>query len=127
MASSLLPPSNERIGSQKKSAPISCASSGDNSLVAAVTGKRIVVHSIFLMAYGTANTVYFKDAASGTAIFGDGSNGLKLDITGTTGTPGFSLPFSEAGWFVTAAAGALTLNLSAAQGVAGVVVYSEVS
>lgn len=105
---------------QPKFAKISAASSGENVLVAAVTDKKIRVHNIVLVA-GAAVTVYFKDAASGTAIAGDGTNGIALDANG-----GFAPGEAILGHFQTATGGALVLNLSGAISVGGWVVYTEV-
>lgn len=109
-----------------KFAVISAASSGDNTIVAGVTSKKIRVLSLFLCAKGTANTLYFRENTSGTAIFGDGTNTIPIDKTGATGPAGFSLGFNPVGWMQSSSGNPLVLNLSAAQGVAGGLTYIEV-
>lgn len=109
-----------------KFAKISAAASGDNTLVAAVTSKKIRVLSLFLVNSGTAVSVYFTSGAGGTAISGDSTNKIPLDKTGAAGPAGFSLGHNPQGWFETASGAALMLNLSAAQGVAGHLTYLEV-
>lgn len=51
-----------------KHAKIDAASSGDNTLVAAVTGKKIRVLAAFFTMTGTAVTIRFEDGAGGTAL-----------------------------------------------------------
>lgn len=103
-----------------KYAVISAASSGENTLVAAVTSKKIRVLACFLMSTGTVNA-YFNNATAG-AICADGTNKLAL-----IANVGFVLPFNPAGWFQTGTNNeALRLNLSGAVGVAGCLVYAEV-
>lgn len=102
-----------------KFATIAAASSGTNALVSAVSGKKIRVMSMFMIAAGAVN-VYFEDAAN-TALAGDGTNKIAL-----TTNSGFTLPFNPVGWFETAATQALEVNLSAAIAVGGSVTYIEV-
>lgn len=99
-----------------KFAAIDAATSGDNTLVAAVTGKKIRVLSLFLMAAGTVNT-RFESAAGGTALTG------QMNLTAQAG---YVLPFNPAGWFETAAAELLNLELSGAVSVDGCLSYVEV-
>lgn len=105
---------------------ISCASSGDNTLISGSASKKITVIALFLTVNGTAVSIYFRDAAAGTAIFADGTNSIPLDKTGATGAAGFSLGFNPGGWMQTSAGNALVLNLSAAQGVCGGITYTQV-
>lgn len=109
-----------------KFAKISAASSGENTIVAAVTNKKIRVLSLALVGVGIAVNIYFKDAASGTAIFADGTNPIPIDKSGAAGAGGLILGYNPMGWFQTAESGALILNLSAAQAVAGSISYIEV-
>lgn len=97
-------------------AAIDAASSGDNTIVAAVTGKKIRVHAVFLVAAGAVN-VRFESGASGTALTGQ----MNCAANG-----GFVLPYNPVGWFETAAATLLNLELSGATSVDGCIVYSEV-
>lgn len=97
-------------------AVIDVASSGDNTLVAAVSGKKIRVHSLFLISAGTV-TVRFESGASGTALTGQ----MSLVANG-----GFSLPYNPEGWFETAAGSLLNAELSSAVSVDGALSYSLV-
>jgi len=90
------------------------AASGDNTLVAAQTGKRIIVHQLFLVAAGAVN-VRFESGAGGTALTGQ----MNFAANG-----GIVLPFSEQGWFETAQSTLLNLELSGAVSVDGSLKYS---
>lgn len=99
-----------------KFAAIDAATLGDNTLVAAVTGKKIRVVSAFLVAAGTVNA-RFESGAAGTALTG------QMNLVANTG---FVLPFNPVGWFETASATLLNLELSAAVSVDGSLTYVEV-
>lgn len=99
-----------------KFAKIDAATSGDNTLVAAVTDKKIRVLQVMLMAAGTV-TVRFESGASGTALSG------QMELTAQTG---FVLPYAPVGWFETASNTLLNLELSGAVSVDGLLVYVEV-
>lgn len=99
-----------------KYAVIDHAGSGDNTLVAAVTGKRIRVLSYALVA-AAAVTVRFESGASGTALTGQ----MSLAANG-----GVSAAFNEGGWFQTAAGSLLNLELGGAVSVDGHLSYIEV-
>ena len=101
-----------------KRAVIDHATSGDNTLVSAVIGKRIRVVSLFLVAAGTVN-VRFESGASGTALTG------QMNLIANTGFV-LSMGFNEAGWFETSKSELLNLELSAAISVDGVLSYIEV-
>lgn len=111
---------NGTQGLPPKFAPIAAATSGNNSLVAAVTGKKIRVLAMFLIA-GAAGNIYFTAGNSGTVVFGGSSNKIQLPDNG-----GFVLPFSLAGWFETSAGTALVLNASSTGPFSGGLVYVEV-
>ena len=96
------------------SAVVSAASAGDNTLVAATSGSRILVLSAALVASGGANTIRFESGAGGTALTG------QMDIADNGQ---FILDFSPAGHFETAKSALLNLELSAATSVAGVITY----
>ena len=99
-----------------KFAVIAASSSGNNTLVAAVAGKKIRVVGLWLISNGTVN-VKFQSGAGGT------------DLTGLAylvANAGMVLPFNPAGWFETAAATLLNANLSAAIAVGGSLAYIEV-
>lgn len=104
-----------------KRAAIAVASSGDNTLVAAVSGKRIRVLAIFVLAAAAVN-LYFTSAAAGTVIFGGSTNKINLAANG-----GFVLSEAPDGWFETVAGEALVLNLSGAVAVSGGLIYQELS
>lgn len=102
------------FGAEVNSAVVSAATLGDNTLVAAVTGKRIVVLGGVLVATGGANTVRFESGASGTALTG------QMDI-GDNGQ--LTIPPYDHGHFRTASGALLNLELSAATSVAGWITY----
>ena len=99
-----------------KRAVIDAASSGNNTVVAAVTGKKIRVLALVMTMTGTAVTIRFEDGAAGTAL-----TGQMQPTQGQTVT----LPFNPVGWFETSAATLLNLELGGAQSVDGVLVYIE--
>jgi hypothetical protein len=100
-----------------KSAVIDNATSGDNTLVAAVTGKRIRVLAMIAVMTGTAVTIRFESGAGGTALTGQ--------MQPTAGG-GFVLPYNPIGWFETAASELLNMELGGAQSVDGVLRYVEI-
>lgn len=101
-----------------KFAVIDAASAGDNTLVSAVTGKKIRVTSLYLVNGHTATqTIRFESGAGGTALSGQmifAANG------------GVVLPYNPAGWFETAASTLLNLELAGATTVDGGLTYVEV-
>ena len=99
-----------------KHAAIDAASSGNNTLVAAVSGKKIRVLALFITMTGTLVTIRFEDGADGTALTGQ---------MGPTAGQTIVLPFNPVGWFETSAATLLNLELGGAQSVDGVLVYIE--
>jgi hypothetical protein len=103
-----------------KFAPIAAATLGDNTLVAAVTGKKIKVLAISAVVSAATN-VYFTSGAAGTVIFGGSTNKINL-----AANSGLVLGFNPVGWFETAAGAALVVNLSAANSFSGGLVYVEV-
>lgn len=92
------------------------AASGNNTLVSAVTGYKIRVHNLVLVASGTT-TVRFQTGAGGTALTGDMA--LVANV-------GFAPGFDPTGHFETAAGQLLNLSLSAAVSVDGWLTYSLV-
>lgn len=92
------------------------ATSGNNTVVAAVTGKKIRVHSMFLITAG-AVTVRWESGAGGTALTGQ----MSVAANG-----GFVLPHNPTGWFETAAAALLNLELSGATSADGALTYTLV-
>lgn len=101
------------VGSELQYASIDAAASGDNTLVAAVSGKRIRVVSLFLVASG-AVTVAFESGASGTALTGDMNVGANGNIV---------MPFNPEGWFQTVAGALLNMELGSATSVDGCLTY----
>ncbi len=99
-----------------KFAAISASSSGNNTAVAAVDGKKIRVLALQLTANGSVNAKW-QSGAGGT------------DLTGLAylvANGGLVLPFNPVGWFETASGALLNLNLSGAVAVGGSLVYVEV-
>lgn len=100
-----------------KFAKIAAASSGNNTVIAAVTGKKIRVLSYNFMGNGAVNAK-FQDGAGGTDLTG-------LKYIAAAGQ-GISVAHSPVGWFETTANTLLCLNLSGAVAVGGEIVYVEV-
>lgn len=72
---------------------------GTQTLVAAVTGKKIRVLAMTIGTSAAANVFELKSGAGGTKVFEAQANI----------TVGFTLPFSAVGWFETAAGALLQL------------------
>lgn len=104
------------IQSDVKFAVIDAAANGNNTVVAAVTGRKIRVLAFVLVAAGTVTT-RFESAADGTALTGQMTMAVNSVI---------SVPYNPAGWFETAAAQLLNLELSAGVSVDGMLTYVEV-
>lgn len=105
-------------GAPLKHAAIDAASSGNNTLVAAVTGKKIRVHEIVLFnGHTSTQTIRFESGAGGTALSGQ----MILAANG-----GFAPGWSEKGYFETAAGALLNLELGGATTVDGWLNYTEV-
>lgn len=111
----------ELLGSVKhyvdaKRVSIAASTAANNTIVSAVTGKKIRVLSAFLVGSG-ANTAKFQDGAGGTDL-----NGIATFATGSV----VVLPFNPLGWFETSAATLLNLALSTTATVGGNLQYIEV-
>lgn len=100
-----------------KFAAISVSSSGDNTILAAVTSKKIRVLSYSLMAAGAVNA-RFQTAAAGAYL-----TGLKYFAAAGAG---IVAPYNPKGWFETVAGDLLNLELSGAVAVGGEFSYIEV-
>lgn len=100
--------------------PIAAATSGDNTLLAAVAGYKIRIMQMMLVA-GAAGNIYFQSAAAGDVIFGGDTN--KIVLAQSTG---FVLPFSPLGWFETDASELLNMNASSTGPFSGGFVYTLV-
>jgi hypothetical protein len=96
---------------------IDAASSGDNTLLAAVASRKIRVLSAFIVSAGSVN-VRFESGAAGTALTG------QMNLVANTG---FVLPYNPHGWFETAVNTLLNLELSGAISVDGSLTYVEVA
>lgn len=99
-----------------KTATIAASTSGNNTIVAALTGRKIRVVAMFATCAGTVNFKW-QSGAGGT------------DLTGLTygvANSGLVLPYNPEGWFETSAGSLLNLNLSAAIAVGGMVQYEVV-
>lgn len=99
-----------------KYAVIDAATSGDNTIVAAVTGKKIRVLSYVLVSAGTV-TARFESGAGGTALTGQMTMAVNTNHVA---------PFSPVGHFQTAEGALLNLELSGAVSVDGYLVYEEI-
>jgi hypothetical protein len=97
-------------------AAITSAASGDNTLVAAVTGKKIRVHGYELSASGAVNAKFRSGTTDLTGLIYLAAAGASADADERTG--------DTDGLFETVAGQALVLNLSAAVAVGGWVDYS---
>ena len=102
-----------------KYAAIAAATADDNTLVAAVSGKKIRVLALAVIA-GAAGNIYFQSAAAGDVIFGGSANKIQLAANG-----GFVLPFNPAGWFETDVSELLNMNASSTGPFSGGLVYVE--
>lgn len=98
---------------ETRSAVIDVAGSGDNTIVAAVPGKKIRVTSFLIVGVG-AITARFESGASGTALTGQMTTAAASVI---------SMGYNEAGYFETAAGELLNLELSGATSVDGFLTY----
>lgn len=98
-------------------ASVAAASNGDNTLVAATTGKRIRVLAFSLTMTGTAVTIKFQSGAGGTDLTGAMTPLQGQTIVGS---------FAPTGLLQTAASALLNLSLGGAQAVAGYLVYQLV-
>ena len=94
---------------------ISGNTNGDNTLVAAVSGKKIRVLGLSLMSAGTVNLT-FQSGAGGTAISG---------AYPLTAQAGMVLPPCALGYMETAAGALLNMRLDAGTLVVGTLTYEE--
>lgn len=101
-----------------KNAAINVGSSGDNTIITAVTGKRLAVVGVFLMSDGSV------DARFENGVAGDFKTGEQpLEVR-----DGFVLPLGgpESYWWIGGVNTLLNLELSAAIQVHGCVSYREI-
>lgn len=95
---------------------IAVSSSGDNALSISVTGRKIRVIGLLLMAAGSVTVTLRSATTSATA-----TGAFPLTTTKDLSL----LPF-DGGWFDTVAGEDLAINLSGAVAVAGQLIYQEV-
>ncbi len=102
------------------------ADSGDNTLVAAVADKKVLVLSLAILSTSTTSvSAYLHNGDN--ALLGDGSTKIPLDVDGIDGPAGLVLGNNTFGWFKTDTTNeALSLNLSGATSVICVGAYVEV-
>jgi hypothetical protein len=96
-------------------AALDFASSGANTIVASVAGKRVKIVSVFLMANDDVN-VTFEDS--------DGNDLTGPLPMGTKGN-GFVLPPSEIAWLQTPVGKGLQIRLNGAVQMSGSIIYVQ--
>ena len=106
---------NDTTALTPKYAVINVAGAGNNTLIAAVSGKNIRVLA-YTIVVGAAVNVSFEDGAGGTALTGV----MELPANG-----GVSVPFCPVGHFETSDTTLLNLQLSGAVSVDGHITYVE--
>ncbi len=97
------------------------SSSGDNTIISAVSGKKLTVYSLILSTTTTTETLCkFTDGAGGTELF-------RVDLQASSGTiSGVSKTLSPPAYIFQGSAGnALVLNLGAAQSIHYSISYWE--
>lgn len=104
------------VQSEVLRAVVNATTVGNNTLVAAVTGKRIRVMSFVGVATAAA-TVAFQSGAGGTALTGT----MALAANGQ-----INLPYNPSGHCETAAGALLNLSMGVTGPVTGVLTYKEV-
>ncbi len=92
------------------------SNAGNNTLVGAVSGKKIRVMSLFLVP-ASAMDVRFEDGAGGDPLSGVMNQGAKEPLV---------LGWNAGGWFETSAGALLNLELGGAQQTSGCLSYMEV-
>jgi hypothetical protein len=108
---------SDKVSSDVKYAAIDASSSGDNEIVAAVTGVKIRVVSMLIMSGGDVNAT-FQSGAGGSGLSG------ALPLTTNSGA---SCNHNPVGWFETNESESLNLSLSGAIQVSGFLAYREIN
>ncbi len=103
-------------GSEVQYAAFDFENAGDNTLVAAVSGKKIRVLSLLLIP-ASAMDVRLEDGAGGDPLTGVMNIGAKAFAC---------MPYNAGGWFETSAGNLLNLELGGAQQTSGCLSYVEV-
>lgn len=94
------------------SAPINFSGSGVNEIIAAVTGKRVLVHRLFLVCAGTTNLTFKRGTTALSGAVPMATNGgITFDITGEP-------------WFTTNSAEAFNIESSNGVQVSGTIYYA---
>jgi hypothetical protein len=102
------------LGSSVRYAQIDTTTTGDQTVVAAVSGKRILVCALVLNPAAETD-ITFKSGSTEVVDFGG--------FRGTDEPPGLGLSFNPHGYFETAAGQALVMNVNGAVAVRGLVNY----
>ena len=105
-----------QVDGTPKYATVVASASGATTVVAAVTGKKIRVLALEVLANAAVN-VKWQSATAPTD---------KTGLAYLAPNGGYVLPFNPVGWFETIAGEALSINLSGAVAVGGSLVYVEV-
>jgi len=100
--------------SEVQYAAVSASTDGHNTLVSAVSGQRIRVVSLVLVASGGVNTAQLQAGAGGIALSG---------VMDLTDNGQLILPYLPTGWCETGTGDLLNLELTEANLVAGVLGY----
>jgi hypothetical protein len=102
-----------------KQADISISSSGDNTVVTAVSNRPIKVHQIFLVANGAVNVKFGNgDATQSPTYFN--ATAINLSSGGS-----ITLQYTGQPWWVTTVGNGFSINLSGAVACTGRVYYQE--
>ncbi len=100
-----------------KYAVINEGSTGDNTLVSAVAGKKILMISCIIISAGEVGIRFEDGASTGTYLSG---------IMPLTSNSGFTAPFNEGGWLIGSTNTLLNLELSGTVDIDGMLTYVEV-
>lgn len=104
------------VGSAPLFAAFDGLTAGDNTLVAAVAGRKIRVLAAVIAGTGAA-TVAFESTAGGDALTGDMGVSIAAEVDSIV------LPHNPAGWFETVAGELLNLEVAGAGSVSGCLTY----
>jgi hypothetical protein len=99
-----------------KYARVNATADGDNVVLAAVTGKKLVILGYQIQAITTAGVVTIKDSAAGVKATFDLAARQAVSYQGSSEAPAFETPTSEG----------LLINTQASQDVLGHLTYREV-
>jgi len=97
-------------------APITFASSGNNTVVAAVGGKTVRVYKMILVVAGATN-ITFQDSAGSPVLF---SGALPFQANGS-----LVLDLTDEPWFTTTVGTSFVINSSNAVQVSGTIYYTQ--